>query len=202
MTTPGVTPSDPQAPVVTAKPLGRWGIAGVVLGLACLLGAGAALVWGDEAPLQQCSTEKTMTPSTPSASGAATSTSTSRHHRPGTRPRHEPHPDMPRPSPGTGKLRVTQKIERCEPSDLTGGLALLLAVAGFAFVLPGLMRVMPPGGYKTPFGEIDTRPVEASPNGTTAHELAQELARSNREDMKQLAAAAGLPPPQPPAANA
>ncbi|NHA00961.1 hypothetical protein G5V59_16500 [Nocardioides sp. W3-2-3] len=99
------------------------------------MAAGFVLVKGDEGPLSECTTSTTrkLPAEQPAPSTGA--------------------PPIARPAPSVEDraLVVTEEVTKCEPTTLTGGLALLLGLAAVALILPAWVRAMPDGDLETPW---------------------------------------------------
>lgn len=152
----------------------------VVTGIACLFAAGLVLVEGDEGPLSECTTSTTR--KLP-AEEPAPSTGPSPIARPA-------------PSGEDRPLVVTEVVTKCEPTTLTGGIALLLGLAALALLLPGWVRAMPDAELETPFAKLRKGPpVSKEETRERAHDaFAQARALESVNGAMQVAEA-GLPEP-------
>lgn len=155
---------NPEGPTSSSEsqrlpPLTKLGMWVVALGMGCLVAAGATLVWGDSVPVATCSTVKTSVPKVSAAAGPAA---------PGKTPSKRS-PEQP------GKMTQVKEVESCSPSGLSGGLALLLTIIGVLFILPGLLRILPPGKYEAPGVGVDTSLPAASHYAGEAESRAVEF---------------------------
>lgn len=120
----------------------------LVVLIGCLLIAGAiGTLWAGQRLVPSCEEVTTYAHLPPRGAGASPGAEVTSGAAP-SRPDGSARP--------TEKLVEIERVETCTPSDLTGGVPLLLAVLGGALIAPGVLRVLPPGKYGIWSATVDT----------------------------------------------